>query len=189
MKLYTLPPLPYGYNGLAPYLSQEQLTLHHDKHHQAYIDGANAIYEKKPGTKKEKLSFFLGGHILHSLLWENLMPAKDFLEIKGPIKEAIEKEFGNFDNFKTEFTQMASTIEGSGWAALAYEKEAEKLILLQIEKHNVNLAPNVTILLVLDMWEHAYYLDYKNEKAKYIEGFWSVVNWEKVQERFAAVTV
>lgn len=196
-KLYTLPKLPYEYKALAPHISEEQLTLHHTKHHQAYVTGANAILEKLDKARKEnadldmkatlkELSFHIGGFRLHSLFWENLAPAgKGGGGLpKGDLAKAIDAEFGKFDRFKKEFTQAASSVEGSGWAVLTHCLKTNRLMIMQLEKHNVNLVPGFRILMALDVWEHAYYVDYKNDRAKFIEGFWNLVNWDEVNTRF-----
>jgi Fe-Mn family superoxide dismutase len=197
--LYTLPKLPYEYKALAPYISEEQLTLHHTKHHQAYVTGANAILEKLDKARKEnvdldmkatlkELSFHIGGFRLHSLFWENLAPAgKGGGGLpKGDLAKAIDAEFGKFDRFKKEFTQGASSVEGSGWAVLTHCMKTNRLLIMQLEKHNVNLVPGFRILMALDVWEHAYYVDYKNDRAKFIEGFWNLVNWDEVNTRFVS---
>jgi Fe-Mn family superoxide dismutase len=195
-KLYILPKLPYDYADLQPYLSKEQLTIHHDKHHQAYVNGANAILQKLDKARKEgtdldvkstlkELSFNIGGNLLHSLFWNNLAPPKKAGgKPTGALGEAIDKEFGSFDRFKKEFSQAASSVEGSGWAALTICKQTKRPMIMQIEKHNTNVYPGFHILMVLDVFEHAYYVDYKNDRAKYIEAFWSIVNWSKANERF-----
>lgn len=193
MEKYTLPKLPYGYKDLEPHISEEQLTIHHQKHHQGYVDGANATFEKLEKARKEKteidmkstlktLSFHIGGHVLHSLFWSNLSPKGGKPE--GALKEAIEKNFGSIDRFKEEFTQAAVSVEGSGWAALTYDCGADRLVIMQIEKHNTSIHPTLQILLVLDVWEHAYYLDYKNLRAKFIEAFWNIANWKEVEKRY-----
>lgn len=200
-KLYTLPKLPYEYTALAPYISEEQLTLHHTKHHQAYVTGANAILEKLDKARKDnvdldmkatlkELSFHIGGYRLHALFWENLAPAgKGGGGVpKGVLAKAIDAEFGKFDRFKKEFTQAASGVEGSGWAVLTHCLKTNRLLIMQLEKHNVNLVPGFRILMALDVWEHAYYLDYKNDRAKFIEGFWNLVNWDEVNARFVTHT-
>jgi Fe-Mn family superoxide dismutase len=195
-KLYILPKLPYDYADLQPYMSKEQLTIHHDKHHQAYVNGANAILQRLDKARKEgtdldvkstlkELSFNIGGNLLHSLFWNNLAPPKKAGgKPTGALGEAIDKEFGNFDRFKKEFSQAASSIEGSGWASLTICKQTKRPMIMQIEKHNTNVYPGFHILMVLDVFEHAYYVDYKNDRAKYIEAFWSIVNWSKGNERF-----
>ena len=158
---YVLPKLPYEYNALIPYISETQLMLHHQKHHQAYVNGANAILEKinkartdvadldmKPTLKE--LSFNIGGHILHSLFWNNLAPANQTgLRPTGTLIDVIEKEFGSFERFKKEFTQTAVSVEGSGWASLAFCKQTNRPIIMQIEKHNVNVYPTFKILMTL----------------------------------------
>ena len=190
VKSFSLPKLPYDYKALMPYMSEEQLKLHHDKHHQAYVNGANAIFEKLDKARKEntdldmkatlkELSFHIGGHLLHSTFWENMAPAgKGGGKPSGAIAEVINKEFGSFDRFKMEFTKAANSVEGSGWAALAMQQCVDRPLIMQIEKHNVNVYPSFRFLMVLDVWEHAYYVDYKNDRAKYVDGFWNVVNWD-----------
>jgi Fe-Mn family superoxide dismutase len=194
-KLYVLPKLHYEYGSLAPYISEVQLTIHHQKHHQAYVNGANAVLEKLIKARTEgsdldmksalkELSFNIGGHVLHSLFWNNLAPASQAsLRPTGTLIEVIEEEFGSFERFKKEFTQAASSVEGSGWAALAFCKQTNRPLIMQIEKHNTNIYPNFKILMVLDVFEHAYYLDYKNDRAKFVEAFWSIINWEQVSKR------
>jgi len=198
-KFYTLPQLPYGYEQLQPYISQEQLQLHHQKHHQAYVNGANAILEKIDKARKDgidldgkatlkELSFHIGGHLLHSLFWPNLAPpAKGGGKPGGIAGTAIEKEFGSFERFKKEFSQAATSVEGSGWAALSFCKQTNRPIIMQIEKHNTNVYPMFTILMVIDVWEHAYYLDYKNERAKFVDAFWNIVNWDEVNRRLERI--
>lgn len=194
-KSYSLPKLPYEYKDLEPYISEEQLKIHHSKHHQAYVNGANAILEKLDKARKEdaaldiratlkELSFNIGGHLLHSLFWGNLAPTgKGGGKPGGVFGEIVEKEFGSFERFKKEFTQAAISVEGSGWAALTFCKQTNRPIIMQIEKHNTNIYPMFRILMVLDVFEHAYYLDYKNERAKFVDAFWNIVNWGEVNKR------
>ena len=194
---YTLLKLPYGDKALAPYISEEQLTLHHQKHLQAYVTGANALLEKFDKARKDnadldmkaslkELSFHIGGFRLHKKFFENLAPAGAGGGgiLKGELAKAINAEFGKFDRFKKEFTQAVSGVEGSGWAVLTYCMNTGRLLIMQLEKHNVNVIPGYRILMAIDVWEHAYYLDYKNDRAKFIEAFWSVVNWDEVNARF-----
>ena len=199
VKFFSLPKLPYNYTALAPYMSEEQLKLHHDKHHLAYVNGANAIFEKLDKARKEnadvdlkstlkELSFHIGGHLLHSTFWENMTPAnKEGEKPGGAIADALTKEFGSFERFKTEFTKAATTVEGSGWAALVVHQCVDRPIIMQIEKHNVNVSPALHLLMVLDVWEHAYYVDYKNDRAKFVEGFWKVANWDYVNKLYSLV--
>ncbi|MGA2417993.1 MAG: superoxide dismutase [Candidatus Staskawiczbacteria bacterium] len=196
---YNLPKLPYGYNALEPYMSAEVLTLHHDKHHAAYVNAANALLEKIEVARKsgevidfksvlKSLSFNVAGHILHETFWKIMAPEKSGKnKPSGKILAAIEKEFGSYERFKTEFSETAKSVEGSGWAILAFHKEHGNLNIIQVEKHNVNFYPEQTILLCLDVWEHAYYLDYKNDRAKFIENWWNVVNWDEVEKRFLEI--
>ena len=193
---YSLPELTYGYGDLAPYMSEEQLKIHHDKHHAAYVKGANAILEKLDKARTEgadldmkatlkELSFQIGGHLLHSLYWKNLAPSGKGGggEPSGKLAESIKEEFGGFERFKKEFTQAAASVEGSGWAALTFCRQTKRPIIMQIEKHNTNVYPMFAILMVIDVFEHAYYIDYKNERAKFIEAFWSIVNWVEVEKK------
>jgi Fe-Mn family superoxide dismutase len=199
-KFYTLPKLPYDYNALVPYMSEEQLKIHHDKHHQAYVNGANNIIRKLEKARKEnaeldikstlkELSFNIGGHRLHSIFWENMAPqGKGGGKPGGTIGDEIQKEFLSFDRFKKEFSQAATSVEGSGWAALSWCKQTRRPVIMQIEKHNTNVYPGFRILMVLDVFEHAYYIDYKNDRVKFVEGFWNVVNWDFVNKKLEKIT-
>ncbi len=195
-KLYSLPELPYGYGDLEPHISKEQLTVHHQKHHAAYVKGANAVFDKLEKARKEntkldmkatlkELSFHAGGHVLHSLFWQNMAPAGKGGggEPEGELIGLINEEFGSFKRFKEEFTQAAISLEGSGWIALALDEKTNRPVIMQIEKHNLNIFPDFKILMVLDFWEHAYYIDYKNEKAEFAEAFWNIINWREVANR------
>lgn len=193
-KFYSLPGLPYGYGELAPYISEEQLKVHHDKHHAAYVSGANLILEKMDKTRGEEadlkciskvFGFNVGGFVLHSLFWKNLAPKHKGGggQPKGRIAEEIDNNFGSFNDFKADFTRLAMSVEGSGWAALAYCEMTKRLIPMQIEKHNINIYPTLHIIMVLDAFEHAYYIDHRNEKAKFFEAFWEIVGWEEVNKR------
>lgn len=189
---YELPPLPYDYKDLEPYISKEQLKIHHDKHHQAYVDGANALLKKFDARDSEfdikatakELSFHVGGFILHKLFWENMGPAgKCGGEATGTIADYIKKDFGSFERFKKEFTQAAVGVEGSGWAALTLCRRTNRIFIMQIEKHNLNVIPGFRIMMALDVWEHAYYLDYQNRRPEFVDAFWNLVNWDEVNKR------
>jgi Fe-Mn family superoxide dismutase len=190
---YSLPKLTYDYNDLEPHMSEEQLKIHHTKHHQAYVDGANAALEKLKKARKESVeldmkawlksfSFMIGGHVLHSLFWKNLSP-KGGGEPTGAIAKAIEGDFGSFEQFKKEFSAAAMSVEGSGWACLVRDQMGKRLHIMQIEKHNCNICPTHEILLVLDFWEHAFYIDHKNAKAGFVDAFWEMVDWDEVEKR------
>lgn len=198
-RYYELPKLGYDYKDLAPYMSEEQLRIHHSKHHKAYVDGANAIVQKMEMARTEgihldmratlkDLSFNIGGRLLHSLFWNNLMPnGEDGKRPSRILGAVLEKEFGTIDRFKEEFSQAAASVEGSGWAALAFCMSTQRPIIMQIEKHNNNVYPMYGILMLLDVFEHAYYIDYKNNRAKYIDAFWHIVDWDAVGKRLETV--
>ncbi len=200
VKTFSLPKLPYDYNALAPHISEEQLRIHHDKHHQSYVNGANAIFAKFEEAREGKvtldvkaiskeLSFNIGGHMLHTTFWENMAPAGKGGggEPRGAIADIIDTQFGGFEKFKRAFSTAAMSTEGSGWAALAVHQCVDRALIMQIEKHNVNVFPDFTIIMALDVWEHAYYLDYKNDRAKFVENFWNIVNWDQVNKNLTMV--
>ena len=191
--LYAMPKLNFAYGALAPSLSEEQVKIHYEKHHQAYVNGANAILQKLDKARAEgsdvdmkatlkELSFHIGGHLMHSLLWGNLSPPNK-TQPHGKILDAINHEFGSFERFKKEFAQAAMSVEGSGWATLTFCRQTNRPIIMQVEKHNTNVYPMFRILLAIDVFEHAYYIDYKNDRAKFIEAFWNVVDWNAVNKR------
>ncbi len=196
-KTYTLPPLPYPYEALEPYISKQIMTLHHDKHHNAYVTGANAALDKlekaRAGTLQidikgtlRDLSFNVGGHKLHSIFWMNMAAAGKGGggAPTGKLADKITQDFGSFDKFKAQFSDAAKAVEGSGWALLLYDHEIDSLVLTQVEKQNFMHLPELPILLGCDVWEHAYYLQYLNDRGKYVEAWWNVVNWEDVGKRF-----
>ncbi|MDG6915518.1 MAG: superoxide dismutase [Nitrososphaerota archaeon] len=196
-KTYTLPPLPYAYNALEPHISEQIMKLHHDKHHQAYVNGANAALDKlekaRAGAMQvdvratlRDLSFNIDGHKLHSIFWPNMAPAgKGGGSPGGKVADRIAADFGAFDKFKAQFSDAAKTVEGSGWALLCYDKEIDSLVLTQVEKQNFMELAELPILLGLDVWEHAYYLQYWNDRGKYVDAWWNVVNWSDVDSRLS----
>jgi len=195
-KYYELPPLPYSYEALEPFVSREQLRIHYEIHHRGYVNGANSILKALDEARREgrsvdiksmlkALSFNIGGHLLHTLYWYNMAPTGKGGGVPGGrIGDKIKEEFGSFERFKQEFTEAALTVEGSGWAALTYCRATGRLIIMQVEKHNTNIYPAFPILLVVDVFEHAYYIDYKNDRRKYLENWWNIVNWDEVEKRF-----
>jgi Fe-Mn family superoxide dismutase len=197
MTKYTLPDLQYDYSALEPHISGKIMELHHDKHHAGYVKGANTTLEKlgearekedftRLGALEKALAFNLSGHVLHSLFWQNLTP-KGGGEPKGELAEQIRKDFGSFTSFKRQLTEGASTIMGSGWGAVVWEPLAGRLLTTQIYDHQSNLAQAGVPIMVLDAWEHAYYLQYENRKTDFFQVIWNCWNWKDVADRFEAV--
>jgi superoxide dismutase, Fe-Mn family len=193
---YELPPLPYEYDALEPSIDAKIMKLHHDKHHQGYVDGANAALEKLSEMRqsgnfsdvkavKRDLSFNLSGHVNHSVFWQNMSPNGGG-EPSGEFAAALDQHFGSFDGFKQDFSAAAKSVEGSGWGMLVYDHVADKPIVIQAENHNDIAVQGSTPLLVLDVWEHAYYLQYENDRGKYVDNFWNVVDWNDVANRYEA---
>ena len=177
MAEYSLPDLPYDYSALEPYVSAQIMELHHDKHHAAYVAGANQTLEKLADARdkddfgaivglEKTLAFHISGHVLHSIFWKNQSPDGGD-KPDGALASAIDENFGSFDKFKAQFTQATSTIQGSGWGALAYEPLAGRLTVEQVYDHQGNVGQGSIPLLVFDAWEHAFYLQYKNVKADF----------------------
>jgi Fe-Mn family superoxide dismutase len=195
---YSLPELSYDYASLEPHISARIMELHHSKHHQAYVTGANAALDAMAEAREsgsfgnlpklqKDLAFNLGGHVNHSVFWQNLSPAGG--EATGDLLAAIVEYFGSFDAFKSHFTAAAIGIQGSGWAYLAWDAMGNRMVIGQLYDQQGNIALGSVPLLMLDMWEHAFYLDYQNVKADYVKAFWNIINWEDVAKRFASVKV
>ena len=193
MAEYTLPDLPYDYAALEPHVSAQIMELHHDKHHAAYVAGANQTLEKLAAAHdkddfgaivglEKTLAFHVSGHVLHSIFWKNQSPDGGD-KPDGALGSAIDENFGSFDKFKAHFTQATSTIQGSGWGVLAYEPLAGRLIVEQVYDHQANVGNGSVPLLVFDAWEHTFYLQYKNVKADFFAALWNVVNWSDVAGR------
>ena len=194
MVNYTLPDLRYDYGALEPHISGKIMELHHDKHHAAYVKGANTALEKldeardkedytRLGALEKALAFNLSGHVLHSLFWQNLTP-KGGGRPSGELAAAIDEHFGGFDKLKRQMTEVAGTIMGSGWAALVWEPVGRRLLTTQIYDHQSNLAQGGVPILVLDAWEHAFYLQYQNRKTEFFDAIWNVWNWQDAADRF-----
>ena len=196
MPQYTLPDLRYDYGALEPHISGRIMELHHDKHHAAYVKGANTALEKLDESREKEdftriaalekaLAFNLSGHVLHSLFWRNLTPrAAD--RPTGDLADQIQNDFGGFEKLKKQMTQVAGTIMGSGWAALVWEPIAGRLLTTQIYDHQSNLAQAGLPIMVIDAWEHAFYLQYQNRKTEFFDAIWNCWNWSDVAERFSA---
>uniref|UniRef100_A0A0W0FWV3 Superoxide dismutase n=2 Tax=Moniliophthora roreri TaxID=221103 RepID=A0A0W0FWV3_MONRR len=191
-SLHTLPDLPYAYNALEPHISEEIMKLHHQKHHQTYVNGLNAAeesYAKAPSTKEKialqaALKFNGGGHINHSLFWKNLAPASgDGGRLAdGPLKQAIERDFGSVENFKKSFNAKTAAIQGSGWGWLGYNSTTKKLEIVTTANQDPLLSHEP--IIGVDIWEHAFYLQYKNVKPDYLNAIWNVINFKEAEKRF-----
>ena len=198
MSVYTLPDLAYDYGALEPHISGRIMQLHHDKHHSAYVKGANETLERLAEARRKddsgsiaslekSLAFHVSGHVLHSLFWRNMKP-KSGDGPTGELAKAIDRDFGSFEAFRKELTAGASSIMGSGWAALVWEPTARRLVTAQIYDHQGNVTQGGTPLLVLDAWEHAFYLQYENRKTDFFEAVWNVWDWEDVTTRYEAAS-
>lgn len=194
MAQYTLPDLPYDYAALEPHISGKIMQLHHDKHHNAYVQGANTALEKLEAAREsgdlaavnlheKNLAFNLGGHINHTVFWNNLSPDGGG-QPDGELAAAIKEFFGSFDAFQAHFTANATGIQGSGWSVLGWDSLGQRLAIFQLFDQQSNVPVSITPLLMLDMWEHAFYLDYLNVKADYVKAFWNIANWQDVAARF-----
>ncbi|ERN43225.1 superoxide dismutase, partial [Prescottella equi NBRC 101255 = C 7] len=191
----TLPDLPYDYAALEPHISGKIMELHHDKHHAAYVAGANTALDKLAELREadalapvvnlheKNLAFHLGGHTNHSVFWNNLSPEGGD-KPEGELAAAIDDQFGSFDAFRSHFSANANAIQGSGWSILAWDSIGQRLIIVQLYDQQGNISIGLTPLLMLDMWEHAFYLDYQNVKGDYVNAFWNIVNWTDVADRF-----
>ena len=195
MAVYTLPDLPYDYSALEPHIDEQTMRLHHDKHHQAYVDGANTALAKLAELRQSgdqatlnlwlnNLSFNLSGHVLHSVFWPNMGPNGGG-DPSGELARQIGSDFGSVDSFRKQFSAAATGVQGSGWAILAYDVASGQMLIQQAEKHQDVTAQGLTPLLVLDVWEHAYYLKYQNVRANYVSAWWNVVNWDDVGRRLS----
>jgi superoxide dismutase, Fe-Mn family len=192
---YTLPDLDYDYSALSRAISAEIVELHHSKHHAAYVAGANTAQEKLADARtkgdfaalpklEKDLAFHLGGHINHSIYWKNMSPNGGG-EPGGDVAAALGEYFGSFTGFKGQFEAAANSLQGSGWAALVWDTFSGQLNINQIYDHQNNVPAGQLPLLLLDMWEHSFYLQYKNVKADYVKAWWTVVNWDDVATRLA----
>ncbi|MBT9608102.1 superoxide dismutase [Microbacterium sp.] len=196
MAKYTLPELPYDYSALEPHISATIMELHHSKHHQTYVNGANTTLDLLTEAREKgdfaninrlqkDLAFNLGGHTNHSIFWTNLSPNGGD-KPTGDLEAAIDDQFGSFDAFRGQFTAAALGVQGSGWAGLFWDSIGENLIIQQFFDQQGQIVAGTVPLLLLDVWEHAYYLDYKNVRADYVKAFWNIANWADAQERFEA---
>jgi superoxide dismutase, Fe-Mn family len=195
MTRYVLPDLEYDYGALEPHISAKIMQLHHDKHHKAYVDGANKALEQLQearqkgsfdvvGPLERTLAFNVSGHVLHSIFWRNLAP-KGGGRPSGELAQTLDRHFGSFDAFKQQLSKTAATIPGSGWAALMWDTLSQQLVITQIHDHQSSTIQGAVPLMVLDAWEHAYYLQYFNEKVKFFDAVWNLWNWNDIGQRLA----
>jgi superoxide dismutase, Fe-Mn family len=191
---YTLPDLPYDYDALEPVISAQVMRLHHDKHHAAYVKGANEALEKIAearsatdfshiGQLEKNLAFNLSGHVLHSLFWQCLSTDGGGRP-GGRLGERITTDFGSLDQLTAQLTAVTTSLQGSGWGALTWEPVAGRLVVQQIYDHQTNVGQGSSPLLVIDGWEHAYYLDHFNDKQAWLSAFWKVADWSGAEARF-----
>lgn len=199
---YTLPELPYAFDALEPYIDVETMHLHHDKHHNTYVTNLNAALEKYPELAEKSVEELIaymdeipadirtavqnngGGHANHTFFWEIMAPNAGGTPT-GALKDAIDETFGSFEDFKSEFKTAATGRFGSGWAWLVVDNG--KLSIMSTANQDSPLMEGKTPIIGLDVWEHAYYLKYKNVRPDYIAAFWEVVNWDKANEHFENV--
>ena len=190
---YELPKLEYEYDALEPYYDKETVELHHSKHHAGYVAGLNNAVTKLEEARnsgdyslvkhwEKELAFHGAGHALHTLFWENLMPGSEENKPAGAIFEAIEETFGSFDKFREEFSKVTLAVEGSGWGVLAKGPDGD-LKIFSVENHQKVFIPGYKILLVCDVWEHAYYLKYQDRRADWIKNFFKILNWDALEKR------
>ena len=202
---YEVPDLPYDYAALEPHIDEQTMKLHHDKHHQAYVDKANAALEgtefdgkpveevlanlsSLPEDKQGPFRNNGGGHANHTLFWESMSPDGG-AQPSGELGDAITEAFGSFDSFRKQMTEAAATIQGSGWALASWEPMAGRLVVQQVHDHQGDHGQGTVPLLAIDAWEHAYYLQYENKKADYLKAIWNVVSWPDVQRRYESARV
>ncbi|MGK0716215.1 superoxide dismutase [Leucobacter sp. W1153] len=196
MTAYTLPELPYDYAALEPHISGKIMQLHHDKHHQAYVTGANTALQQLAEARdtenlaavnklEKDLAFNVGGHVNHTIFWNNLSP-EGGERPEGELASAIDEFFGSFEKFQAHFTATAMGVQGSGWSVLAWDALGQRANIVQLFDQQGNLPAGTIPLLMLDVWEHAYYLDYLNVRADYVQAFWNIANWQDVAKRFEA---
>jgi Fe-Mn family superoxide dismutase len=197
-KRYELPPLPYKVDALEPHISKDIVDVHYNGHHKGYVNGANQFLERMEKVIKGELQpgqydvqglmrglvFNINGHKLHAIYWQNMAPAgKGGGKPGGLLADLIDKQFGSFERFKQVFTETANSLPGTGWTVLYYDTETGNLQIMTIENHFLNQIIELPVLLIVDEFEHAYYLQYKNKRADYINAWWNVVNWDDAENR------
>jgi Fe-Mn family superoxide dismutase len=197
LKKYELPPLPYKLNALEPYISEQIMDVHYNGHHKGYVNGANATIEKVEKIIKgevtgydlqgvvRNLTFNINGHKLHTIFWNNMGPvgSKGGGTPGGALADLINKQYGSFEKFKTIWAETMKSLPGAGWTVLYYDKESGRLVPITVENHFMNHIVELPVILIVDEFEHAYYLQYKNNRNAYLDAWWNVVNWEEADRR------
>jgi Fe-Mn family superoxide dismutase len=194
--MYTLPDLPYAYDALEPYIDEKTMRLHHQKHQQGYVDGLNKALKKLRQARHQneydmirhwerELAFNGSGHINHQIFWHSMCPShlERRTKVRKPFIELVHRSFGSFQNLRDHFTAAAKSVEGSGWGMMFYEPTHDRLMIQAVENHQDSKLTNGFVVMALDVWEHAYYLQYQNERGRYIENWWNIVDWHKICER------
>ena len=193
---HELPSLPYTYDALEPYIDEQTMKLHHDIHHNGYVKGLNNAEAKLAEARavgdfglvkhwEREAAFHGSGHLLHAIFWPNMIAASEAKAAPGgALAKAINRDFGSFEAFKAQFIAASGAVEGSGWGILAYRPADDKLVILTAEKHQNLTQWGVAPLLVLDVWEHAYYLKYQNRRGEYVKNFFNIINWDDVTARY-----
>lgn len=199
VKKFELPDLPYDFSALEPFISAEIMELHYTKHHQTYVNNLNNLLEQyaeaeqkdnlqKQIALQQGIRFNGGGHVNHSIFWTNLAPKGEGGEPQGELAAAIEAEFGSLSNLVDQFSAKTVAVQGSGWGWLGYNKEKKRLEIATCVNQDPLSTTGLIPLLGVDVWEHAYYLQYKNVRPDYVKAVWNIVNWQNVAERFAQAT-
>ena len=198
MNQYIQSELPYDFSALEPHISGKIMQLHYGKHHAAYVSNANSVLNQLEEARQKEnfagvpaleraLAFNVSGHILHSIFWKNMMP-KGGGTPTGELADAIQKDFGGFDKFRKQMTAAAASMMGSGWGALVWEPVGKRLLTTQIYDHQSNVSQGGVPLMVIDAWEHAFYLQYENRKAEFFEAVWNLWNWQDIAARYKSAT-
>lgn len=196
MEEYKLPDLPYPYNALEPYIDEQTVRLHHDRHHLAYVNGLNTALKRLEEARSKgdysaikailrDAAFHGSGHVLHTLYWEGICAHAQSKEpTSGAFLDQVKKDFGSLENLKKELGEATKAVEGSGWGVLTWEPMGKRLLVLTAENHQKLTIWGVKPLFVIDAWEHAYYLKYQNRRPEYVDSFWNVVNWAEIEKKF-----
>jgi Fe-Mn family superoxide dismutase len=196
LEEYKLPDLPYPYNALEPYIDEQTVRLHHDRHHLAYVNGLNTALKRLEEARSKgdysaikailrDAAFHGSGHVLHTLYWEGICAHAQSKEpTSGAFLDQVKKDFGSLENLKKELGEATKAVEGSGWGVLTWEPMGKRLLVLTAENHQKLTIWGVKPLFVIDAWEHAYYLKYQNRRPEYVDSFWNVVNWAEIEKKF-----